>query len=52
MTITRPLLGHGFADGVEAFLLGAVEEAAGVDDDDVGAGIVAGALHSPRRAAW
>ena len=32
---------HGFADGVEAFLLGRVEEAAGIDHHDVGAGIVA-----------
>ena len=31
------VLGHGLADGVEALLLGAVEEAAGVHDDDVGA---------------
>ncbi len=34
------VLGHRFADGLEAFVLGAVEEAAGVDDDDIGAGIV------------
>ena len=34
------VLGHGLADGVEAFLLGAVEEAAGVHDDDVGAAVV------------
>ena len=31
------VLGHGFADGVERFRLGAVEEAAGVDDHHVGA---------------
>ena len=30
------VLGHGLADRRERFLLGAVEEAAGVDDDDVG----------------
>ena len=30
------VLGHRLADGAERFLLGAVEEAAGVDDDDVG----------------
>jgi hypothetical protein len=29
--------GHGLADRLEAFGPGAVEEAAGVDDDDVGA---------------
>ena len=34
------VLGHRFADGLEAFLLGAVEEAAGVDEHDIGAGIV------------
>ncbi len=34
------VLGHGLADGVEALLLGAVEEAAGVHHHDVGAGIV------------
>ena len=38
------VLGHGLADGVEALLLGGVEEAAGVDDDDIGAGVVAGDL--------
>jgi hypothetical protein len=36
------VLGHGLADGAERFLLGAVEEAAGVDDDDVGAVMLAG----------
>ena len=38
------VLGHGLADGAERFLLGAVEEAAGVDDDDVGAVMLAGQL--------
>ncbi len=38
------VLGQGLADGVEALLLGAVEEAAGVDDHDVGAGVVGGDL--------
>jgi len=32
---------HGLADGAEGFLLGAIEEAAGVDDDDVGAVVLA-----------
>ncbi len=36
------VLRQGLADGVEAFFLGAVEEAAGIDDDDIGAGIVGG----------
>ena len=36
--------GDGFADGVKAFLFGAVEEAAGVDHDDIGAIVVAGDL--------
>ncbi len=35
------VLRHGFADRGERFLLGAVEEAAGVDDDDVGAVMLA-----------
>ena len=35
------VLGHGLADGAERFLLGAVEEAAGVDDDEVGAVMLA-----------
>ncbi|MGY4418851.1 hypothetical protein ACVWY2_001276 [Bradyrhizobium sp. JR6.1] len=35
------VLGHGLADRRERFLLGAVEEAAGVDDDDVGAVMLA-----------
>ena len=35
------VLGHGLADGAERFLLGAVEEAAGVDDDDIGAVMLA-----------
>src|SRR6185437_4039604 len=35
------VLGHGVADGGERFLLGAVEEPAGVDDDDVGAVMLA-----------
>ena len=34
------VLGNRLADRLEAFLLGAVEEAAGVDQHDVGAGIV------------
>jgi hypothetical protein len=38
------VLGHRLADGAERFLLGAVEEAAGVDDDDVGAVMLAGQL--------
>src|SRR4030081_4086574 len=29
------VLGHGFADRAKRFLLGAVEKAAGVDDDEV-----------------
>ena len=35
------VLGHGLADRAEQFLLGAVEKAAGVDDDDVGAVMLA-----------
>ena len=35
------VLGHGLADGAERFLLGTVEEAAGVDDDDIGAVMLA-----------
>ncbi len=38
------VLGHRLADGVQAFGLGAVEEAAGVDDDDVGALVIGGDL--------
>ena len=34
------VLGNRLADRLEAFLLGAVEEAAGVDQHDVGAGVV------------
>ena len=34
------VLGDGLADRLEAFLLGRIEEAAGVDQHDVGAGIV------------
>jgi hypothetical protein len=36
------VLRHGFADGAQRLRLGAVEEAAGVDDDDVGAVVLAG----------
>ncbi len=36
------VFGQGLADGVEALFLGAVEEAARIDDDDIGAGIVGG----------
>ncbi len=35
------VFGHRFADGAERFLLGAVEEPAGVDDDEVGAVVLA-----------
>ncbi len=35
------ILGHGFADGAKRFLLGAVEETAGVDDDEIGAIVLA-----------
>ena len=45
------VLGHRFADRVEAFLLGGVEKAAGVDDDDVGAVVVRARSGSPRPAA-
>src|SRR3954465_4227369 len=38
------VLGHGLADRRERFLLGAVEEAAGIDDDDVGPVMLAGKL--------
>ena len=38
------VLGHRLADGAERFLLGAVEEAAGVDDHNVGAVMLAGQL--------
>ena len=33
--------GHGLADGAERFLFGAVEEATGVDDDEIGAVMLA-----------
>ena len=35
------VLGHRLADGAEQLLLGAVEEAAGVDDDQIGAVMLA-----------
>ena len=35
------VLGHGFTDGAERFLLGAIEEAAGIDDDKVGTVVLA-----------
>ena len=35
------IFGHGLADGFQAFGLGAVEKAAGVDDHHIGAGIIA-----------
>ncbi len=38
------VLGHGGADGGERFRLRAVEKAAGIDDGEVGAGMVAGQL--------
>ena len=41
VTITLPLSFERLADGVERFRLGAVEEAAGVDDDEIGAGVLA-----------
>ena len=45
------VLGQRLADGVERFRLRAVEEAAGVDDDEVGALVLARRARSPRRAA-
>ena len=41
VTMTLPFSAMRLADGAERFLLGAVEEAAGVDDDDVGAVVLA-----------
>ena len=38
------VLGHGRADRRQRFLLGAIQEAAGVDDHDVGAVMFAGQL--------
>jgi hypothetical protein len=38
------ILGHGLADGVEALLLGRVEEAAGIYDDNVRAVVSGGYL--------
>ena len=35
------VFGHGGADGVERFRLGAVEKAAGIDDGEIGAGMLA-----------
>ena len=35
------VLGHRLADGAERFLLGAVEKAAGIDDDEIGAVMLA-----------
>ena len=40
VTMTRPFSRQRLADGLEALGLGAVEEAAGVDDHRVGAGVV------------
>src|ERR1700761_9252766 len=45
------VLGHGVADGRERFLLGAVEEPAGVDDDDIGAVMLARELITLRPQA-
>ena len=43
-----PVLGFaefaGFEDGIDAFFLGGVDEGAGIDDDDIGAGGVVGDL--------
>ncbi len=36
------VFGDGLPDGLEAFLLRAIEKTAGIHQDDVGAGIVAG----------
>ena len=38
------VFGHGLADGAERFLFGAVEKAAGVDDDEIGAIMLASQL--------
>src|SRR5262249_3426958 len=35
-----PVVGHGLADGIEAFRLGRIEKAAGIDHHHVGAGVV------------
>ena len=45
------VLGERVADRVERFRLRAVEEAAGVDDDEVGALVLRASARSPRRAA-
>ena len=45
------VLGHCFANGVQAFGLGTVEEAAGVDDHHVGAVVVGGDLIAFRAQA-
>ncbi len=36
------IFGNRFTDGFEAFLFGAVEKAAGVDENDIGPGIIGG----------
>ena len=38
------VLGNRLADRLQAFLLGGIEEAAGVDQHDVGAGVIGGHL--------
>ncbi len=45
------VLGERLADGVERFGHGRVDEAAGVDDDEVGAVVGRARSRSPRRAA-
>ncbi len=51
VTITLPFCGQGLADGGKRLLLGAVEEAAGVDDHEVGALMLAGELIALRAQA-
>jgi hypothetical protein len=44
VTMTLPFSVEGFADGLKAFVARAVEETAGVDEDEIGALVVGGDL--------
>ncbi len=46
------VFGQGFADGVEAFLHGFVDKAAGIDDDEIGTGIRAGNFVTFGAESW
>ena len=44
------VLGERLADRVQRFGDGGIDEAAGIDDDEIGAGVGRARRHSPRRA--